>query len=237
MKKLFTIIFAFCFTFIATAQISSIEKQTLIDFFNSTNGNEWNTAWDLDQPESTWHGLTIKNNKVVEIELGFNNLQGEIPVSIGNLEHLESLRLFFNQIGGSIPVEISNLKNLKTLDLTSNALSGSLPAEIGNLNNLEVLLLSSNNLTGMLPSEISKLNKLNTLIVFDNHFYGDFPYAISELSNLKELIVANNNFNAVSLQTTLTILNKQGTKIDFNKLKNYNLNTEFATLVLDDEEK
>src|SRR5690606_22906324 len=211
--KTLTTLFACCIALISTAQISTIEKQALIDFFNSTNGSEWFTPWELEQPETTWHGVTITDNKVVAIELGFNNLQGEIPATIGNLENLESLKLFFNQIGGTLPEEIGTLKNLKVLDLNSNNISGTIPVSIENLVNLENLLLSSNNLTGMLPSEIGNLSNLKTLVLFDNHFFGDFPFAVSELNNLDELIIANNNFNTESLQTSLASLTAKGTKI------------------------
>lgn len=235
--KTLTTLFVCCFALISTAQISTIEKQALIDFFNSTNGSEWFTPWDLEKPESTWKGVTIKDSKVVAIELGFNNLQGEIPAAIGDLENLESLKLFFNQIGGTLPEEIGNLKNLKVLDLNSNNISGTIPASIESLVNLENLLLSSNNLTGVLPSEIGNLRNLKTLVLFDNHFFGDFPYAISKLNNLDELIIANNNFNSESMQTSLASLSAKGTRVDFGELKtNSNNNTEFATLVIDDED-
>lgn len=234
--KTLTTLFACCFALISTAQISTIEKQALVDFFNSTKGSEWFTSWDLEQPETTWHGVSIVDNKVVAIELGFNNLQGEIPATIGNLENLETLKLFFNQIGGTLPDEIGNLKNLKVLDLNSNSISGTLPSSIENLENLEYLLLSSNNLTGMLPSEIGSLSNLKTLVLFDNHFFGDFPYAISELNNLNELIIANNNFNSESMQTSLASLSAKGIKVDFGELKINTTNSEIATLVVDDED-
>jgi len=232
--KTLTALFVCCFAFIATAQISSIEKHALIDFYNSTNGSEWFTSWDLEQPESTWKGVTIKDNKVVAIELGFNNLQGQIPASIGNLENLESLKLYFNQIGGTIPEEIVNLNNLKVLDLNSNVISGTIPSSIDKLKNLESLLLSSNNLTGVVPSEIGSLSNLNTLILFDNHFFGDFPFAISGLNNLNEVIIANNNFNTESLQISIAALSAKGVNVDFKELNAPN--TEFATLLLDDED-
>lgn len=236
--KTLTAVIACCFAFISTSQISSTEKQALIDFYNSTKGNEWFTPWDFDQPESNWFGVTIKDNKVVAIDLGFNNLQGEIPASIENLENLESLKLYFNQIGGTLPNEIGNLKNLKVLDLNSNNIAGTIPVSFENLINLESLLLSSNNLSGTLPSEIGNLRSLKNLVLFDNHFYGDFPVAISELENLTELIIANNNFNTETLQTSLASLTAKGTLVDFNEPKKEGdlTKTEFATLVLDDED-
>lgn len=234
--KALTALIALCFAFTATAQISLSEKQALIDLFHSTQGSEWNTFWDLEKPESTWYGVQIENNTVVGIELGFNNLQGELPASIGHLENLESLKLFFNQIGGTLPEGLFSLTKLKTLDLNSNMISGSLPATISKLENLEQLLISSNNFTGTLPSEIGNLNQLNTMVVFDNHFFGDFPYAISKLENLKDVVISNNNFNSQSLQTSVALLVSKGATVDFDELKSTTLNnTEFATIVMDDD--
>lgn len=228
--------FALCFAFSATSQISTSEKQALLDLYHSTNGSEWSTSWDLDKPESSWFGVEIKNNTVTAIDLGFNNLQGELPESIGNLKNLESLKLFFNQLNGSLPAAVGNLKKLKVLDLNSNAITGTIPAAVGNLVQLKELLLSSNNFTGTLPSEISNLSNLETLVLFDNHLYGDFPVAISSMKNLSELIVAKNNFDSESLQTSVAALSSKGTIVDFDENKTININnSEFATLVIDED--
>lgn len=233
--KALTALFALCVFFSTTAQISTTERQALEDFFHSTNGTEWNTEWDFNKPVETWHGVQITNNTVTGIELGFNNLRGEIPASIKNLENLETLKLFFNQIGGEIPNEIGALKKLKVLDLNSNLISGSIPSSIYGLDQLENLLLSSNNFTGVVPSEISQLKNLKTLVLFDNHFFGDFPVAISGLDNLEEIVIAENNFNSESLKTSLASLSKNGTKVDFDEFKKGTHNTEFAILVIEDE--
>ncbi len=235
MKLLITSI-ALCFAITTTAQISTTEKQALLDLYHSTNGPEWSSGWDLESSENTWFGVEIKNNTVVSIDLGFNNLKGEIPQSIGDLKNLESLKLFFNQINGSLPAEIGTLKKLKVLDLNSNAFTGNIPSEIGNLAQLKELLLSSNNFTGTLPSEIGNLKNLETLVLFDNHLYGDFPVAISSMENLNELIIASNNFNSESLQTSIAALSSRGTIVDFDENKSINLNnSEFAILVIDED--
>ena len=52
---------------VSFAQISDLEKNALIDLYNTTNGAEWNTTWDLNKDVSTWHGITIVNNAVSEI--------------------------------------------------------------------------------------------------------------------------------------------------------------------------
>ncbi|WP_339611784.1 Two component regulator three Y domain protein [uncultured Planktosalinus sp.] len=234
--KALTALFVLCLFFTTTAQISTTERQALEDFFHSTNGPEWNTEWDLTKPVDTWYGVQIKNNTVTGLELGFNNLQGEIPASIKNLENLESIKLFFNQIGGELPNEIGLLKNLKVLDLNSNLISGNIPASVFELDQLETLLLSSNNFTGVVSSDIAQLKNLKNLVLFDNHFFGDFPLAISNLNNLEELVLAENNFNSESLKTSLAALTKQGTKIDFDEFNKGVQNTEFAILEIEDEE-
>lgn len=235
MKALIASI-ALCITFSATSQISSSEKQALLDLYHSTNGAKWSTSWDLEKPEENWFGVEIKNNTVVSIDLGFNNLKGEIPQSIGNLKNLQSLKLFFNQINGSLPAEIGYLENLKVLDLNSNAISGNIPSEIGNLVHLKELLLSSNNFTGTLPSAIGNLEQLETLVLFDNHLYGDFPIAIASMKNLNELIIASNNFNSESLQTSFAALSLNGTIVDFDENKSiHSNNSEFAILVMDED--
>ena len=48
------------------------------------------------------------------------------------------LDLGFNQLSGEIPAELANLPNLEDLDLRGNQLSGEIPAELGNLSNLDI---------------------------------------------------------------------------------------------------
>ena len=82
MKKLISLtLFLLAFSSIAIGQISDSEKNALIDIYTSTNGNEWNTSWDLDKEVSNWHGVTISNNTVTGINLIMNNLNGSIPKS------------------------------------------------------------------------------------------------------------------------------------------------------------
>ena len=56
------------------ADIAKSEKDALIAFYNATNGKSWVQTWDLSQPMSKWFGLTFKNDKIVGINLSFNNL-------------------------------------------------------------------------------------------------------------------------------------------------------------------
>jgi len=95
-----------------------------------------------------------KLTNLIYLDLGSNQLTGEIPAEIGELTDLTGLLLYDNELTGVIPSEIGNLTNLIYLMLSSNELSGSIPPEIGNLANLQGLNLHSNQLSGLIPDEI-----------------------------------------------------------------------------------
>jgi len=107
---LFTLVFAASGTF---AQVSSLEKQALLDLYTATDGEQWNKSWDVNTPVANWYGVTVTKNKVTEINLMFNNLKGEIPNSIGNLKNINKLELSFNQLDGTLPESLGKLKELE----------------------------------------------------------------------------------------------------------------------------
>ena len=90
MKNLIAfVLFIFAFGSIAEAQVSTLEKNALIDLYKSTKGDSWNTTWNLTSQVNTWHGVTVENNKVIALNLSMNNLNGTIPSSIKNLSNLK----------------------------------------------------------------------------------------------------------------------------------------------------
>lgn len=216
MKKylLFVLVTAYCSTLFA--QISSVEKQALIDFYQATNGDNWNTPWQLDKPISNWEGVTIEDGKVTGITLLFNNVEGTIPASIEKLTNLETLELSFNKISGELPSSIGNLKHLKILAFNSNDLSGTIPASIGNLTQLKQLHLSSNKFNGAIPATVKNLNSLEIFNVFDNQLSGILPTELTQNNNLKELMVAENNFTNPEM-FSIVLLSNSGATLDLTK--------------------
>ncbi len=75
-----------------------------------------------------------------------------------SVEDTDSLDLGSNQLTGEIPPEIGNLTNLTYLSLSGNQLTGSIPPEIGNMTSLSYLWLGGNQLTGEIPESICDLN-------------------------------------------------------------------------------
>ena len=116
--------------------------------------------------------------ETTNLNLGWNQLTGEIPSEIGILTNLTHLYLYSNQFTGQIPEEIGNLTNLETLSLGDNQLTGEIPSEIGDLTNLTSLDLSDNQFTGLIPSEIGQLTNLTGLYLSDNQLTGLIPEEI-----------------------------------------------------------
>lgn len=198
---------------IVLAQVSKQEKQVLLDLYTATNGLEWNKQWNVEQPVETWYGVTVDNNKVTGINLLFNNLNGTLPASLGQLKNLKKLELSFNPISGTIPAELGNLEQLEVLAINGTAVSGNIPESLGRLSNLKQLHLSSNQLSGMVPESLGKLRKIEVFNVFDNDLHGSLPQELASCPNLKQLMVAENNFNNPD-DFSVILLSNSGAKID-----------------------
>ncbi len=211
---------------IDTCGVSETEKQALLDLYNSTNGDNWtntlagNQPWDTNIPVCNWFGVTVVDDKVTGLDLGDNNLSGNITSTLGILMNLEIIRLRGNNLIGVIPPELGNISNLNVLILESNNLTGFIPSEIGllqnlvelnlhnnnlsgsipdsiyNLLNLEKLSFSENNLTGIISSLLGNLSKLKLFIVRSNSFSGQIPIEIIQLNNLEFVSFSENNFSS-----------------------------------------
>ncbi len=180
---------------------ADLSRQTdslaLVALYDSTNGPTWKikTNWLTNEPLETWYGITIFDERVIEIVLYENVLVGSIPPEIGNLSNLEGLDLESNNLSGSIPSEIGNLSNLTHLDLSSNNLSASIPFEIAFLAQLTNLLLGSNQFSGVISPAIGSLLKLQVLTINNNQLTGSIPPEFYNLNRLAWLDLSSNNLS------------------------------------------
>ena len=216
MKKLiftFSLALLTCAVF---AQVSAKEKQALLDLYVSTNGEKWINTWDINLPVAEWQGVSVIDNKVTGISLLFNNIEGSIPNSIGDLTSLRTLELAFNKLDGTIPTTIGKLTKLEVLSFNGNFLKGSIPASIGNLTELKELHLSSNFLTGALPNSVGGLENIMVLNVFDNNLTGVLPSELANHRNLRELVIAENNFQGTEMFSAI-LLRNSGSELDLSR--------------------
>lgn len=89
---------------------------------------------------------------VTNVDLSGNNLSGEIPRELTDLDGLIFLNLSINQLSGQIPLSIGNMRSLESIDFSFNKLSGDIPSTISNLSFLSKLDLSYNHLEGEIPT-------------------------------------------------------------------------------------
>ena len=215
------------------------DRNVLILLYCATDGPNWTTPWQIDQPlginlpdsNSNWRNVaTDANGRVTSfLYLENNNLTGEIPRELGNLINLTLLSFFNNNLTGEIPRELGNLTNLTELNLKNNKLTGEIPHELGNLTNLTILDLENNKLAGEIPRELGNLTNLTRLDLERNNLTGEIPHELGNLTNLTSLYVNSNNLSGI-IPTELGNL----TKLSFLSLQENSLSgtipTELGTL-------
>ena len=148
--------------------------------YNATGGDNWhdNTKWFTNQPLGEWFGVrdytdpNVDSSRHVKgIVLRENNLTGEIPTELGNLDSMQTLDLSGNSLTGQIPAELGNLSSLRYLNLVNNQLTGGIPSTFPYLAFLD---LSGNNLTGQIPARMNH-RRLTHLYLGGNQFTGCIP--------------------------------------------------------------
>lgn len=198
MKKITLLFFSIIYLSISLYAQREQDSLALVKFYEATGGNNWenNTNWLSSEPISTWRGVTITENRVQKLTFFSNNLDGTLPVEIGNLSALTNLVIIGNPLlTGNLPNEIGNLTELNQLVLPGNGFSGNIPTSIGNLTKLKELTLSENQFTGTIPTEIGNLSSLEELILGENELSDPIPATIGNLTTLTLLNLLENNFS------------------------------------------
>ena len=198
------------------------DREALVELYNATGGPNWTnrTGWLSSAPMGEWHGVTTDGKgRVVRIDLGRNELNGQLPDEVGNLAELTYLALWGNDLSGPVPSSLRRLSHLRGLDVGGNQLTGSLPSwlgdltgltylslwgnkfessippDLGNLANLHTLDIRENRLTERIPPELGNLADLRTLDIRDNQISGSVPVWLGNLTNLTDLRLGDNRLS------------------------------------------
>ncbi len=98
------------------------DSTVLVSVYDNMGGTSWNDATNWKTGDvSTWFGITVTGDRVTDIELPNNNVQGTIPATINQLDALEVLDLSMNEID-EIATDFSGLTSIQTLNLSDNNL-------------------------------------------------------------------------------------------------------------------
>ncbi len=202
------------------AVTNSQDSLALVTLFDSTGGSGWfnKTNWLTAAPLNTWFGVSMQFGRVTQLNLGVNNLIGNMPTQLGSLAGLQQLNLYSNQLGGSIPSSFGNLTNLLLLNLYNNQLSGGIPTSLGNLIKLQQLNLYNNQLSGILPSSLGSLSSLTNLYLYNNQLTGSIPATLGNLVKLVNLSLRNNQLTGSIPAQINNLTNLYYFDVSYNKL-------------------
>lgn len=175
------------------------DSLALVALYNATDGKGWTNPWNLKQPISTWKGVTVEKVdeklRVTVLTLPSRQLDGSVPLELGNLICLKKLDLSFNSLKGDLPEQIGNLTQLTELNLAANKFVGAISHSVTKLTGLTELHLNKNRFNTF-PVEICQLEHLEIIHLEDNELTA-MPGEVSQMSNLEYLYLDNNQLTAL----------------------------------------
>jgi Leucine-rich repeat (LRR) protein len=158
----------------------------------------------------TFPQFLINQSTLLNLDLSYNQIHGEIPNWIWNLPYLDSLDLSYNYLE-TLDLPLLNMSSVQSLNLRSNQLQGQLsvfpkyaqyldfsknnfncviPASIGDsLYEAYFFSLSSNKVYGSIPRSICNATYLHVLDLSDNFLSGTIPQCLFNMSTSQMMSV------------------------------------------------
>ena len=100
-----------------------LERSALTALYEATSGQDWKAtdAWLSDAPLEQWQRVTTdQSGRVTELDLSSNQLNGEIPAELGNLQRLKLLYISDNDLTGVLPKSLTGISGLETFHFHNN---------------------------------------------------------------------------------------------------------------------
>jgi Leucine-rich repeat (LRR) protein len=168
----------------------SPQRYAMAVIYYATKGAKWevSTNWMTSRHECDWYGVTCNAwRQIVDLSLGYIELDGLIPREIGLLKQLRDIDLHGNDLQGVIPhkIMVGNTR-LEFVRMQMNGLFGAIHKEITNWKGLKELYLYGNYIAGTIPKELAQLKKLEHIDLYANQLSGTIPSELAKLPNLRE---------------------------------------------------
>lgn len=220
MKRYYILFISFFlfshYSFAQTAGLHPDDYASLVAFYNTTNGNNWTnkTDWITGADAATWFGITVVGDRVTEIRLPNNNLQGDLSNTLAPLEHLKVLDFGNNRLTGRIALAL--IAPLEKLHLNNNLLSATIGSWLSSISpyisTLKSIDLSNNQFTGDLDYDLTEDFSIEA-INLPNDKRG-FNISNNEISSAYSEIFNNPSFPD-------NVLNVRNNRLVFSDLANY----------------
>ncbi|XVF78966.1 hypothetical protein PTKIN_Ptkin14bG0180800 [Pterospermum kingtungense] len=196
--------------------------------------------WFLHLAENQLSGIfptsLFKCKKIEYIVLNYNQLEGTIPLEVGNATSLIDFDIYHNnfsenKLSGEIPSSICNMSSAKEIDLSENNLDGTIPECFGNLSrSLLHLNLYMNNLRGKIPETFfPKSCLLKSLRINNNQLEGPIPQSFANCKDFEVLDLGSNKFNDTFPSWLGNLKNLQILFLRSNRLYGHIANPEVAS--------
>ncbi|KAK9175205.1 hypothetical protein WN944_027211 [Citrus x changshan-huyou] len=156
---------------------------------------------------------------LTKLSLGYNNLSGSLPITLGRLKKLQGLDLQNNKFEGPIPQEFCHFSRLYKFYMNRNKLSGSIPSCLGDLNSLRILSLGSNELTSVIPSTFWNLEDILRFDFSSNSLNGSLPLEIGNLKAVVSIYLSRNHLSGNIPTTIVGLKNLQSLSLKHNRLQ------------------
>jgi len=130
------------------------------------------------------------NEKLIQVDISDNRLDGEIPVHLMEFGGFQLLDLHGNALVGPMPDEFPEAPNMLFLALHDNDIEGTINPSITNLTMLFHLDLSNNTIEGDIIPELGTMRNLTYLYLGQNDFNaGQLPDSFADLTKMEEFSV------------------------------------------------
>ncbi|KAK1280535.1 Protein STRUBBELIG-RECEPTOR FAMILY 6 [Acorus gramineus] len=167
-----------------TTDQSDVSSLTVL--YSSLNSASQLTGWSPnggDPCGKSWKGITCSGSSVTEMDISGNTFSGAIPYSISQMTPLQYLNLGHNQLQGNLTDMFGSLPNIASLDLSFNSFTGDLPESFSSLSRMNSMYLQNNQFTG--PIDVLANLPLQNLNVANNHFSGWIPDQLKRINNIQ----------------------------------------------------